>query len=323
MIISENKSYKIQLLRGVAIIAVVAIHNAPDGLAQVWIRPFVNFCVGLFIFLSGLLSCASKYKPWKRIKKIIIPYLIWTLIYIVGGNLKTPMRIPISYLRALITGKAAMIMYYVFVYCELTLLIPLVEKLAKSKLKYLGLFISPLEIIIFRLLPIVFGIELNDNFITIRTLSCLGWFIYFYLGYLIGNNCVDFKLTTPELIFLLCLSCIFQISEGYLYYYMGEANFGTQLKLSSIMTGVFFVLLAYKYICLDRVYKIKWLKLLGDYSFGIYFSHLAIQYVLVIIPFYSKFVIFPLNVIVVTVSTTICVYIGNKILGKYAKYLAL
>lgn len=323
MDITENKSYKIQLLRGVAIIAVIAIHNMPDGLIQVWIRPFFNFCVGLFLFLSGLLSCTSIYKPWKRIKKIIIPYLIWTLIYIVGGNLKTPMRIPTSYLRALITGKAAMIMYYVFVYCELTLLIPLIDKFAKSKFRFLGFVISPLEIVIFRLFPILLGIDLNENFITIRTLSCLGWFIYFYLGYLIGNNYINSKLTTPKLIFLLCLSCIFQFAEGYWYYCLGDSNYWTQLKLSSIMTGLFFVLLAYKFICFKRVYKIKWLKLLGDYSFGIYYSHLAIQYVLSIVPYYNKFVIFPLNTIVVTVITTICVFIGKKLLGKYAKYLAL
>lgn len=44
---TDNKSYRIQVLRGLAIIAVVLIHNTPSGLAQVWCRPFINFSVGL------------------------------------------------------------------------------------------------------------------------------------------------------------------------------------------------------------------------------------------------------------------------------------
>ena len=55
MKMSKEKSYKIQMLRGLAIIAVVVIHNIPSELAQVWCRPLVNFAVGLFLFLSGFL----------------------------------------------------------------------------------------------------------------------------------------------------------------------------------------------------------------------------------------------------------------------------
>lgn len=63
------ESKKIQILRGLAIIAVVFIHNTPGGLAQVFCRPFLNFSVGLFLFLSGMLSDAGRYDPGKRLKK--------------------------------------------------------------------------------------------------------------------------------------------------------------------------------------------------------------------------------------------------------------
>lgn len=65
MKLSEIKSNKIQMLRGLAIIAVVFIHNTSNGLAQVWLRPFMNFAVGLFLFLSGMLSNAEKWNPKK------------------------------------------------------------------------------------------------------------------------------------------------------------------------------------------------------------------------------------------------------------------
>lgn len=50
MEMTSDKSYKIQMLRGLAIIAVVFIHNTPSGLAQVYFRTFLNFSVGLFLF---------------------------------------------------------------------------------------------------------------------------------------------------------------------------------------------------------------------------------------------------------------------------------
>ena len=76
-------SHKIQILRGLAIIAVVFIHNTPGGLSQVVIRPFLNFCVGLFLFLSGMMSDARRWNPGKRVAKVLIPYGVWTLIYVV------------------------------------------------------------------------------------------------------------------------------------------------------------------------------------------------------------------------------------------------
>lgn len=86
--ISADQSTKIQAVRGLAIIAVViipVIHCTPDFSmpVEVFFKPFVNFAVGTFLFLSGLLSNVTMWKPLKRIKKILIPYVIWTLIYTV------------------------------------------------------------------------------------------------------------------------------------------------------------------------------------------------------------------------------------------------
>ena len=120
MKISPKKSYMIQMLRGLAIIAVVFIHNTPPGISQVFCRPFLNFSVGLFLFLSGMLSDSQKWKPWKRIFKVAIPYVIWTLFYVILHNYKEPSQIPVDYIKCLLTGKAAAVMYYVFVYCEFT-----------------------------------------------------------------------------------------------------------------------------------------------------------------------------------------------------------
>ena len=72
---------KIQIMRGLSIIAVIVIHTYAWGGYGVIIRPLVNFAVGMFIFLSGYLTKENEngvYRDiiYRRIKKIIVPYII-------------------------------------------------------------------------------------------------------------------------------------------------------------------------------------------------------------------------------------------------------
>lgn len=114
-----------------------------------------------------------------------------------------------------------------------------------------------------------------------------------------------------------------QIGEGYWYLCLGEANCGTQVKLSSIISGALFAIMAYQFIYSSRECHNVVLKKLGDISFGIYFSHIAVMSVLGILPFYKRLTPYPINAIIVIIVTSLCVYLGKRILGKYAKYLAL
>lgn len=268
-----------------------------------------------------MLSHANNWNPKKRILKVAMPYVLWSLIYTVLHNLNTPTQIPICYLKSLVTGNAAAIMYYIFVYCELTLAVPLIDKLARSKYKYLGFLIAPIEIIFMRLIPMITGYQLNKYIDIIMRISCLGWFTYYYLGYLLGNNIVQIKSSMRRWAILWAGSIVLQIGGDW-YFIMGEINCGTQLKLSSILTGVFFSVIAYKFINSSKYLESNYLILLGNCSFGVYFSHLAVMQVLEHIQYYS-FVKYPLTAIISVTLSVICVLIGSKVLGKYSKYLAL
>ena len=179
------------------------------------------------------------------------------------ANIAHPADIPAAFLKNLLTAKSAAPMYYVFVYCEFTLLIPIVDKLARSKYNYIGFLISPIEIIIMRLIPLITGMEINAYIRLVMGVSCLGWFTYYYLGYMLGNNIIEVKVPNRQLIILLAASIIIQMIEGYLYYIMGESNCGTQLKLSSILTGSIFVQLAYRFVYSSKEYNFKILKLMA------------------------------------------------------------
>lgn len=320
--LDNNKSARIQVLRGLAIVAVVFIHTTPGGMTRVICRPFLNFAVGLFLFLSGMLSDAQRWKPLKRIVKILIPYVIWTFIYTLTLSYRFPVGVIKNYFRHLLFGNAAAMMYFVFIYSQFTLLIPLIDKLARSRHKYLGFIISPLEIICIRLIPIVTGFQMNKHISDISGRSCLGWFTYFYLGYLLGNNYIKVKVKTRTLVSLWAFSILLQMLEGYWYLSMGVDNCGTQLKLSAILSGSLFCLMAFKYIESDSSKKLTLLETLGNYSFGIFFCHLFIKKFLVLIPGYTSYVFYPLSSVILVMISLAVVMAGHKILGKYAKYIA-
>lgn len=190
MKLTNIQSSKIQILRGIAIIAVVCIHSAPAGLPQVYLRPFLNFCVGVFLFLSGMLSDSNRWHVKKRITKILIPYIFWTFIYSLFNSYRSLPLFPQNFLKSLITASSAPVMYYVFVYIQLTLLIPAIDKLARSKFSLLGFLISPLEILIMKTIPALSGYEFNGLITSVIDVSCIGWFIFFYLGYILGNEII-------------------------------------------------------------------------------------------------------------------------------------
>ena len=154
-------------------------------------------------------------------------------------------------------------------------------------------------------------------------ISCLGWFTYYYLGYMLGNGFLKIKVPALKILLMWIGAIALQILEGYWYYSMGERNCGTQLKLTAILSGVLFSLLAYRYITAQNTPTPKVFHLLGEYSFGIFFSHLAVMVVLRHIPYYREYVVYPLNAIVTVFVTTVCVALGRAVCGKYAKYLAL
>ena len=73
---SKIKNPKIQIIRALAIIAVVMIHTCQNGIMQVYTRPFINFAVATFLFLSGYLTDISNIDIKEFYKKRNYPLFI-------------------------------------------------------------------------------------------------------------------------------------------------------------------------------------------------------------------------------------------------------
>ena len=96
---------------------------------SVAVRPLTNFCVALFVYLSGFLTVPGGLRDVgafyrRRLGKIVAPYLLWSLVYLAAQREVTPLAV----LRALVTGTAAPQLYYLLVYLQLVLLTPFLDR---------------------------------------------------------------------------------------------------------------------------------------------------------------------------------------------------
>ena len=140
----SKKSLYWQQIRTFCILAVIMIHcpngtNLNQDSLQFWLyiilRSVVNFPVAVFFFMAGYFINRDKVKNnctfflLNRGVRLIIPYLIWSLVYeslsIVRGNSIDLFTI----VKHLLIGKAASPFYYIVVLVQLTLLTPLLIKI--------------------------------------------------------------------------------------------------------------------------------------------------------------------------------------------------
>lgn len=124
-----NRNHRLDLLRAVAIIAVIIIHtfsrvetSSLEIAIAGWLRTITRPTIAIFLFVSGMLF--SKYHPKiqslvKRYKRILIPYTLFSICYLIvvhGSSvidyvIHNPLRIAAFYSIGQIAGQY----YFVFV----------------------------------------------------------------------------------------------------------------------------------------------------------------------------------------------------------------
>lgn len=302
------KNQKIQIFRAMAIIAVVMIHTTPPGEWQVFCKPFINFAVATFIFLSGYLT-KDQGEDWRafyfrRIRRVAVPYLIWSILYSIPDMISSG---PVALLKNLLTANANVSLYYIFVYIQFVLLTPLIIRLAKSRYRHLGWLIAPVSVLIFKYYGLISGVEMSKYASLIWSDLCLGWFTFYYLGIMLGNGIMKRAYDLRVLSIIYAVSLLVQMGEGYLWFQIDPVHCGSQLKMSSLLSSSIFMLILH-----SLMQKKEWqphsplMVLIGDNSFGIYLSHLMVMGLLAYLPAYSL-IPFPLNsLLILTISLLLC-----------------
>lgn len=323
MNLTNEMSNKIQICRAIAIIAVIIIHNCPQEYEGIVIRCFVNFAVALFIFLSGyltkLVNNGIKIFYKKRLLRVFMPYGIWSVLYtMVSGKWD-------NFVFNFITGQCCGIYYFIIVYIQLTILTPWISRLIQSKYWKLGFLITPIFI------TIEYVYTINDNSIVFpfNALFFVVWFIFFYLGMCIRNGNINISLNFKNLCCLFIAGYVIQLIESIIWYVHGNYNMATtQLKFSAMLYSVIVSIIAYLWITKEtrilynRISKI--FVMIGNYSFGIYLTHIALMAVLGKTVYKFIDIIFPFNIVLIILIEVIGISLMIKFCGKkVCKYLGL
>ena len=314
-----------QILRGICVVIVIAIHSfiEPENLILKYfiiiLRKIINFAVPLFIFLAGYYSKSKKsYKEYinAKIKRIIIPYLLWNMIYTLLFMFVNKDFSIFHNIHYIFDGTRISHMYYLLILFILYLLTPLLNKLSdkKNRIKYL-VFIIP---VIMNILYITIG-YIENNAFELQKYNVLHWIGYYYLG--IVTRKTTLKYNSKYFLNLSFVFLILSMLEG-IFIYLNVKPF--QLAISQCGIFNYFysmsLILAMDINNNNNCKKCNILSKIGDYSYAIYLSHFLILLLvnkilsLITIPY----IIFSiLSFIITTIITYFICEIYYKMKGRF------
>lgn len=216
--VMSQKRFDLDFIRAVAIVAVIMIHcmapvvtHAPiSGLGwniANFIDSFMRWAVPVFVMISGALiikktahtNTALFYK--KRIRRLLIPLLIWPVIYFlwyieITGN----SRDIVDFFMAYISGKpiGGFHLYFLFLIAGLYIISPILSSFIASVNRKVAWSIS-IGILLATTLWLHIQ-QLLDNEISFNIISlCLPYIGYFLIGYLIASSKIQIKILIPIL----------------------------------------------------------------------------------------------------------------------------
>jgi len=149
----QKRLLELDLIRGGTALAVIAIHVTAgymDLRLGYLLNHLVRFAVPLFVLMSGLVLYWQDidHKPlpaWdfyaKRLQKILIPFITWTIIYTVVSQYM--LHLPLSKIspatlgRNILWGTAYYHLYFLIIILQMYLLYPLLTHWMKKKVPWL------------------------------------------------------------------------------------------------------------------------------------------------------------------------------------------
>lgn len=309
-----GKNREIGILRGLAICAVVGIHTFSIGVSNVttgmsaWayqiFHAMLQFAVPCFIFISSVLLSYSlhgnelqvKKFYMKKIKHIVIPYILWTLFYLLFKVVTHQMAISDffiwqNWILWIFAGKAYTHLYYMSIILQLYLFTPLLLALVKGmqgffrKYDFIGIIVVSVTLQI--------GIYFLNRYFIYQYFkyqaTMMIWYIYIILfGIWIGYNYDHFirGLKKHSSIVWMLYGINAVIYVWYKVCLVNKTPINTAWYQCNWFAYAIFTTLLLLWICVQVKDKnmhnplTRVIEVVGDYSFGIYLMHPVITYIL-------------------------------------------
>jgi surface polysaccharide O-acyltransferase-like enzyme len=272
----------IDTMRGIAILMVIGIHslqqplNSWQTLADAPLRP----CVPIFLFASGYLTALSGRVPlWKRLKAVLIPYMIAFVAAYIYMTLRNPaMDHHLATTLARFVFAYVFVYYYVFVYFGCTIALWLVfsasEFGSQRSERRLGVFLLlsiALGLIVGSYLdPLLSRLDLSDHLIEeVRMRDIPFWFSFMALGTLLGIYGTRSSLRDMRVLMSGATLFAFLFYASVRLFGLGDAA-----DYDSIAFFGYAALLCI--LLFTRDIQLPWLAALGSGSYFIYLWHIFI-----------------------------------------------
>ncbi len=286
----KDRDESFDAFRGVAIIAVVAIHAIPWQLYRVETilsyRQLLNFAVPVFLFISGYwmskkpIRTLEDYTEFlrKRFLRIFLPYLLWSLVFIGYDAVKVHGIDIVQVVHKLFTGGAECHLYFIIVIAQLYILTPLLQNLNHRPYG----FVPVLILNILTLCAVYFSrlhSTTDDSYYTVHD-PFFSWVVFYQFGLFVGTR--DNEISIPQNMYrtvLLLVLASLAVSDWEALFILSKFD-NWQLAICALKYSSFIysscVILGF--LVLRRCLKSwpRFLVILGYYSFGIYLVHMIV-----------------------------------------------
>ncbi|MFI0490427.1 acyltransferase [Flavobacterium sp.] len=341
----ENKLIWTNNLRVLATISVILLHVSGQILIQygkvsdfVWwtgnlFDSFVRFCVPVFVMLTGALLLPKAYEIGEFLKKrflrIILPFLFWSVVYIVftyyvklTPNHEMSRLEIITWSLDLLRSGTSPHLWYIYMIIGIYLITPIISKWAQN--------CKENEIIYFLIIwlaALILNQPILERYITDIDVSYFSDFIgYLVLGYYLSVKTFKYNKITINIIAILLILIGVIITIAGTYYLTnrdGKFNqyFYGYMTLNTLMVsaGIFVV---FKNLNSNKSSKI--IDFISKYSYGIYLVHVLVLFYLSKIgmdfSFMNPIFSIPLVTLLCLALSTLIIYAVNKL--PYGKYIS-
>lgn len=325
---------KFGLIRIICALSVLGIHITSRYIYQYDTAFILNqlfrYCVPIFVILSGYflfysdsdkINSNGKTIFFKRLKKILVPYIIWTLVYLLYENRHSIGELRnLNYLKIFLTGHNHL--YFFIIILQLYLIYPILKKLFEKGLGRNTLIISIIISFYFQLSIYLYKFGINILPYVIIKYSYLlfpTWLIYFVFGmYYAKNKSLKLKIKSPIIYSVWLISLIGLIIESKI-----TETFAYSVKPSII---IYSFISFYAFMTLVKSFNTskrnKEIKYLDNMTLNFYLSHplimLLLNSVTRILGIENVFNGI-LGMILLFLSSTMCTFIFCAIIEKLKK----
>jgi surface polysaccharide O-acyltransferase-like enzyme len=291
-LIQEKRDLSFDAFKGIAIIAVVAIHaiyagGSPYSPAFVYYRQLLNFSVPLFFFIAGYWSSKTKIESLRdythflsgRLSRILVPYFFWSAIWLgyaayCSGNIDL-----YQIVFKLFTGGACLGYYFAIAITQVYILTPVLQYINR-RFGWCGFAI----ITLFGLAAF-FMLYLSRYFEVIVhlpwALPFYTWIIYYEIGLFLPARYTQ-TIASPKFRVYIYLafpiSLLILLTEiSFILYRGGHFDFALNpVKYSTFLYSICVILAFFSFKDIFSRLPTKLIYQIGYYSYGIYLIHVMV-----------------------------------------------